>query len=60
MHSLNNVSTIIEHTLNVFGIDCTCEMWITVMLAIATCCRYALLFGKDEKWDEKKERKIVQ
>lgn len=42
MHSLNYVSTIIEHSLNIFGINCTCEMWITVVLPISTSCWYAL------------------
>lgn len=36
MHPLNYVTTIIEYSLDVFRVDGTCKMWVTIMLAITT------------------------
>lgn len=48
MHPLNDVSTIVENSLDVFGVYRTGKVRIAVMLTIATGCRYTLqLHGKD-------------
>lgn len=39
---MNNVSTIIEYPFNIFRIYSTCEMRITVMFTVPTCCRNTL------------------
>jgi hypothetical protein len=38
MHALNDVTAVIEHTPDVLRVHRTCEMWVAVVLAIATCC----------------------
>ena len=42
MHALYNVTTIIKYTSNVFCINSTREMWITIMLAFTCRSTYPL------------------
>lgn len=42
MHPLNNVTTVVENSFDVFGIDCAREMRITVVFAVAGRCTDAL------------------
>ena len=42
MHSLNNVTTVVEDSPDVFGIDGTGKVWITVVLSVTTGCAYSL------------------
>ena len=42
MHSLNYVSTVVEHTSDVFGVDRTRKVRITVVLPITAGRTYAL------------------
>lgn len=48
MHSLNNVTTIVEDSLDIFCVDGAREMRITVVFAIAGRCTDALLGHKKE------------
>lgn len=48
MHTLNDVSTIIKYSTNIFCVDSTCKMWITGMTFIATSCTYSLDKIEDE------------
>ena len=41
MHALDDVPTIIEDATDVLRIDCTSEVWVTVMSA-ASACAYSL------------------
>lgn len=38
MHSLDNVSAVVEDTANVLCVHCAREVWITIVATIATCC----------------------
>jgi len=42
MHSLDDVSAIIEHSLDVLRVDGARKVWVTIMLAIAARRTYAL------------------
>lgn len=43
MHSLDDVSAVIKHSSNVFCVNSTCEMRVTIVLAVSACGTYSLL-----------------
>lgn len=51
VHPLNDVSTVVEHSADVFCVHCTCEVWIAVMPAISACRTYPL-------WKQGSKKKI--
>lgn len=42
VHPLNDVPTIVKHSLDVLRIDGTCKVRITIVLAVAARCAYTL------------------
>lgn len=49
MHPLNDVPTIVENSLDVFRIYSAGKVWIAVVFAIATRCRYTLQKGEGKR-----------
>lgn len=53
MHSLDDVSTIVEYASDVLRVDGTCKMWVTIMFTISASGADAL---KNENNSLKSER----
>ncbi len=47
VHSLDDVSAVVEDTADVFRVHCTCKMGVTVVTAVSTFCTDPL--RKDNK-----------
>lgn len=50
VHPLNDVPTIVKHSLDVLRIDGTCKVRITIVLAVAARCAYTLQNNPIEKF----------
>lgn len=50
MHPLDDVSTVVEHSADVFCVHCTREVWVAVVPAVSTRRAYPL-------WEEGGKKK---
>ena len=52
MHSLDYVSAVVKHPLNILRVYCAREMWITIMFTISTGCADSLKKSQSTTVDE--------